>query len=66
MVSDILLLHINKRLVEIFGCNYNIPFAGLTVIFCGYFFQPPPIQERPIYSDCNDEWQSLVQFLEIV
>ena len=58
MVSNILLLHINQRLVEIFGCNSNIPFAGLTVIFCGDFFQLPPIQS--IYSDYNDEWQNLV------
>ena len=34
MVSNILLLHINQRLVEIFGCNSIIHFAGLTVIFC--------------------------------
>ena len=46
MVSNILLLHINQRLVEIFGCNSNIPVAGLTVIFCGDFFQLPPTQFR--------------------
>ena len=60
MVSNILLLHIDQRLVEIFGWNSNIPFAGLTVIFCGDFFQLLPIQARPIYSDYNDEWQNLV------
>ena len=61
MVSNILLLHINQRLVEIFWCNSNIPFACLTVIFYGDFFQLPPIQARPIYSDYNIEWQVLVQ-----
>ena len=62
MVSNILLLvHINQRLVEIFGCNSNIPFSGLTVTFCGEFFKLPPIQARPIYSDYNDEWQNLVR-----
>ena len=60
MVSNILLLHINQQLVEIFGCNSNIPFAGLTVIFCGDCLQLPHIQSRPIYSDYNDEWQNLV------
>ena len=64
MVSNILLLSLllstNQRLVEIFGCNSNIPFAGLTVIFCVDIFQLPPIQVRPIYSDYNDEWQNLV------
>ena len=60
MVSNILLLHINQRLVEIFGCNSNIPFAGLTVIFCVDCFQLPTIQARPIYSDYNDERQNIV------
>ena len=58
MVSNILLLYINQRLVKIFGCNSNIPFADLTVVFCRDFFQLPPIQA--IYSDYNDEWQNLV------
>ena len=61
MVSNILVLHINQRLVEIFGCNSNVPFAGLTLTFCEDFFQLPPIQARPLYSDFNDEWQNLVQ-----
>ena len=60
MVSNILLLHIDQRLVEMFGCNSNIPFAGLTVFFCGDFFQLPLMQARPIYTDYNDEWQNLV------
>ena len=60
MVSNILLLHINQRVVEIFECNSNIAFAGLTVIFCEKKFRLPPIQARPIYSDYNDEWQNLV------
>ena len=32
----------------------------LQVIFFGDFFQLPPIQTWPIYSDYNDEWQNLV------
>ena len=57
MVSNILLLYINQRLVEIFGCN---SFADLTVILCRYFFQLPPILAGPIYSNYNDEWQNIV------
>ena len=38
LVSNILLLRINQRLVEIFGYNSNIPFAGLTIIFLWRFF----------------------------
>ena len=44
MVSSRLLLHIHRRLIEIFGCFNDNLFAGLTVIFCGDFFQLPPIQ----------------------
>ena len=62
MVSNILLLHINQRLVEIFGCNSNIDFTGLTVIFCGDFFQLPPIQARPICSDYNHMECTITRF----
>ena len=54
MLSNILLLYINQRLVEIFGRNSTIPFAGLTVIFCEDIFQLPSFQARPIYTDHND------------
>ena len=41
MVSNRLLLRIHKRLVEIFGCSPNIPFAGVSLILCGDFYQLP-------------------------
>ena len=59
-ITQLLVEHIIQRLVEIFGCNSNIPFAGLAVMFSGDFLQLPPIHARPIYSDDNDEWQILV------
>ena len=62
MVSNILLLHINQRLVEIFWCNSNIPFVGLTVIFCGDFFPASTYPGTAIYSDYNDDWQNLIHF----
>ena len=54
MVSNKLLLFIHQRLVEIFGCNYDLPFAGVSIIVCGDFYQLPPIQQKPIYADFND------------
>ncbi|XP_057310579.1 uncharacterized protein LOC130648544 [Hydractinia symbiolongicarpus] len=44
MVSNKLLLHIYQRLTEIFGCADDIPFAGISVIACGDFYQRPSIQ----------------------
>ena len=46
MVSNDLLFNIHLRLVEIFGCQGNKPFPGLTVITIGDFFQLSPIRAR--------------------
>ncbi|XP_057292675.1 uncharacterized protein LOC130621409 [Hydractinia symbiolongicarpus] len=54
IVSNKLLLHIHQWLTEIFGCTDDIPFAGISVIACGDFYQLPPIQVRPIYADYKD------------
>ncbi|XP_057316850.1 uncharacterized protein LOC130657876 [Hydractinia symbiolongicarpus] len=54
MVSNKLLLHIHQRLTEIFGCADDIPFAGISVIACGDFYQLPPIQARPVYAEYKD------------
>ncbi|XP_057290232.1 uncharacterized protein LOC130612916 [Hydractinia symbiolongicarpus] len=53
-VSNKLFLHIHQQLTEIFGCSDDIPFAGISVIACGDFYQLPPIQARPIYADYKD------------
>ena len=39
MVSNLLPLHINQRLIEIFECPDNVPFAGVTIIACRDFYQ---------------------------
>ena len=54
MVSNKLLLFIHQRLVQIFGCCYNLPFAGKTVIVCGDFYQLPPVMAKPIYAEFSD------------
>ena len=54
MVSNKLLLNVYQRLVEIFGCSPDIPFAGISVIACGYFYQLPSIQQRPVYAEFDD------------
>ena len=54
MVSNKLLLNVHQRLVEIFGCSPDIPFAGISVTACGDFYQLLPIQQRSVYAKFDD------------
>ena len=62
MVSNkMLLLYLLQRLVQIFGCSPDIPFAGLSIIFSGDFFQLPPIKAYPIYAPyALSSWENLI------
>ena len=51
IVSNLQLLYIHLRLVEIFGCSENVSFAGITVIAVGDFYQLPPVQQRTVYAE---------------
>ena len=52
MVSDDLLsFQIHLRLLEIFGCPNNTPFAGLSIIVVGDFLQLPPARVKPVYAE---------------
>ena len=50
MVSKYRLLHIHQRLCNIFECTEDIPFAGISIITCGDFYQLPPIKGGTIFS----------------
>ena len=65
MVSNLQLLYIHLRLVEIFGCSENVPFAGITVIAVGDFYQLPPVQQRTVYAEYRDAWQNLVHLRKL-
>ena len=57
MVSNKLFLHMHQRLLDIFGYanNCDKPFAGLTIIVEGDFYQLPPVLQRPVFGDYYDE-----------
>ena len=59
VVSNDLLLHVHLRLVEVFACSKNTPFAGITVIAVGDFLQLPSVRVRPVYAEYNNSLQNL-------
>ena len=58
MVSNDLLFYVHLRLNEIFGSVNNEPFAGITVITVGDFFQLPPVRGEPVYATYRNTWQN--------
>ena len=60
MISNVMLLHVHLKLVEIFGCTYNTAFAGITVIAVGDFMQLPPVKARCVYAEYKKSWKNFV------
>ena len=54
MVSNIRLLHIHKRLCEIFGCSESQPFADLSILVVGDLLQLPPVKASQIFEPDNN------------
>ena len=58
VVSNDLLFYVHLRFSEIFGSVNNEPFAGITVITVGNFFQLPPVGGKPVYATYKNTWQN--------
>lgn len=67
MIGADVLNTIHVRLQDITG-NYEDPFGGIHIIFCGDLRQLPPVNARPVFKPCANSmhgavlWQSLSFF----
>ena len=65
MVSDIRLLHICKRLCEIFGCSESQPFANLSILVVGNFLQLQQIKVPQIFEPCHNGFGDFLNLWQI-
>ena len=66
MVSNNRLLHIHKRLCEIFGCLESQPFTNLSILVVGDLLQLLPIKAPQIfepYSNGFDDFPNRSDFI---
>ena len=64
MVFHVPLLHVYLKLVKIFGCTNNTPFADITVTAVGDFMQLPSVKARPVYIEYENSRQNFVPIWE--
>ena len=64
MVSNDLLFHNHLRLLEIFGCLNNTPFACLSIIVRD-FLQLAPVRAKTVSADYNDRCENLVSIWDL-
>ena len=65
MVSNDLLLHVNCRVVEIFGCRTDIPFVEIIIIAVGDILQLPPVRTRTVYSEYKSDCLNFAPLWEL-
>ena len=62
MVSNDLLFHVHLRLTEIFESVNDQPFAGVSVITVGYFFQFPTVGGKAVYQIIKKTGKILIHY----
>ena len=62
MVSSELFYQVHSRLIEIFDCKTDEPFAGIPIIVCGDLYQLPPVKGVPIYLLKDDRLETLASY----
>ena len=62
MVSSELFYQVHSRLIEIFDCKTDEPFAGIPIIVCGDLYQLPPVKGVPIYLLKDDRLEILASY----
>ena len=62
MISNVLLSHAYLRLMEIFSCINNAPFAGITVIVVEDQMQLPPVKAESVYLEYKNAGKILCLF----
>ena len=59
-VSSNLFHQVHSRLIEIFDCKTDEPFAGIPLIVSGELYQLPLVKGVPTYLLKNDRLETLV------
>ena len=59
MVSSELFYQVHSRLIDIFDCKADEPFAGIPIIVNGDLYQLPPVKRVPIHLLKNNRLETL-------
>ena len=65
MISNITFLHIHQRLCQIFGCNYDKPFAGKIVLVVGDLLQLPPVKSSFVFPPMNGPLEDMFSLWQL-
>ena len=65
MVSNITFLYRHQRLCEIFGCNYDKPFAGKKVLVVGDLLQLTPVKSYFVFTHINGPLGDMISLWEL-